>query len=364
MTREILQSAAPLYSARPVIEVDNDRHEIVQEMLAAMKMREQEGGLSSLELRFHNTAHLEGSGLDMAFEYSDVDQLALGRHVRVLAGDDEEPREIFQGVISGLEFIADTGGAPQLVVLAEDSLQIARMSRQTRVFEEATLAGIIEILGGESGLSCRVSGLDDDIGTQVQLNESNLAFMRRLLARYNGDMQIVGDELQAFSRSEARRSDITLEYGSQLIRVRIVADLADQVSEVTYSGWNAAAGEDISVSSETSAVTGPGSGRRGDELLADALVERSEHLGNIGAVNADEAQALVNSAFRRRARRFVRAQGTALGNPLLRVGSHLRLRGVGPRFSNTYYETETCHIFDLTQGYRPDFKACCAFFEG
>ncbi len=364
MTTEIQQSASPIYSGRPIIEIDQNQHEIVQEMLVAMTMREQEGGMSSMELRFNNTSQIEQSGIDLTFEYSDFDQLSLGNSIRILAGDDEDPQEIFQGTISALEFTADMSGAPELTVLAEDSLQKARMARHTRLHQDVSLTDIIDQLGSEIGLTCQTNNLDINIGSQMQLNESNLAFLRRLLARYDGDMQIVGDELQAFARSDTRRNTIALEYGSQLLRIRIVADLADQVSQITYSGWDATEGSEISVNSESDINLGQGTGRTGSEILVENFSERSEHLGNIGAADATEAQALVNSAFCQRARRFVQLEGTSVGNPSLRIGTHVELQQVGPRFENTYYVTETCHRFDLQQGYQTDFKAECAYFEG
>jgi hypothetical protein len=35
----------------------------------------------------------------------------------------------------------------------------------------------------------------------------------------------------------------------------------------------------------------------------------------------------------------------------------VRLSGLGPRFSNTYYVTRCCHRFDTERGYETDFSA-------
>jgi hypothetical protein len=35
-----------------------------------------------------------------------------------------------------------------------------------------------------------------------------------------------------------------------------------------------------------------------------------------------------------------------------------------PEFDNTYYVVSACHLFDLRQGYRTDFRAECAFIGG
>ena len=364
MTRELALANGVIYQARPAIETDGRREAMVQELLLAMEMEESEGGLSSLELRFVNSAQLAQSGIDFAFEYSDVDALSLGKSVRVLAGNEDDPQEIFSGVISALELMMSRERQPELVVLAEDALQKARMARRTRVHQAAALRDLVETIASDLGLQARIEGLSANVDVQMQLNESDLAFLRRVLGRYDVDLQIVGNELQVSPRSEVRRSEVTLEFNSQLKSLRAVADLAHQTSKVTFSGWDVSQGQAITVETESTADLGPGTGRTGAQILADALAERAEHIGNAAVTNESEAQALVSACFSQRARRFVRVAGIAEGNPALRVGAHVTLQGVGPRFENTYYVTKTRHRYDLSNGYQTEFEAECGYFGG
>ena len=152
MTRELALANGVIYQARPAIETDGRREAMVQELLLAMEMEESEGGLSSLELRFVNSAQLAQSGIDFAFEYSDVDALSLGKSVRVLAGNEDDPQEIFSGVISALELMMSRERQPELVVLAEDALQKARMARRTRVHQAAALRDLVETIASDLGL--------------------------------------------------------------------------------------------------------------------------------------------------------------------------------------------------------------------
>ena len=118
----------------------------------------------------------------------------LGAEVVVYAGDENAPREVFRGTISALEGDFPETGAPGLVVLAEDVFQKARLARRTKVHDNVSLADLARSLAGSVGLTPVVTGLTAPIGTQVQFNESDLAFLRRLLARYGGDLQVVGKE--------------------------------------------------------------------------------------------------------------------------------------------------------------------------
>jgi phage protein D len=357
MAEEALSSSS-VYSARPTIRLDDQENDRVARLLIGMEMTEHEGGLSALELRLVNVASLASGGAETAFE--DERAIKLGTHIKVFAGNVDNPEEIFRGVVTGIEAEFSRDAPPELVVLAEDALQKARMKRRTKLHEDVTLASLAQSLAGDLGLTPRVTGLSDNVGTHLQLNESDLAFVRRLMRRYDADLQIVGDELQASARSDVQRGELELSLGSQLVRARVTADLAHQITEVTIAGWDAAQGQRFSGNSSGVSL-GPGSGRDGARLLRDALGERSEHLGYLTALDRGEARALVDATFDQRARGFVRVEGTTEGNPGLRVGTHVKLRGLSHRFDNTYYVVKACHRFDLAHGYQTDFEAECAY---
>ncbi len=237
------------------------------------------------------------------------------------------------------------------------------MKQCSKNWDSTTLGDIVQQIAGNLGLTPVVDGLDTSVGDQQQFNESDLHFLRRLLSRYDADLQIVGTELHASPRATAQRNTIELDMNSQLREVRVLADLSHQVSKVTATGWDYQQGQKISVNSQTTSF-GPGSGKSGSDWLQQALAGRSVQLGQFAALDDADAQALVDSEFAQRMRRFVVAHGVAEGNPTLRVGSYLKLGGLGPRFSNTFYTTATVHRFDTAIGYQTEFTAECAYLGG
>lgn len=347
-------SQFPVYSARPTIRIDEREFERASNLLIGMVMQEQEGGLSSLELRFSNVASDPEGGADFAFE--DESELSLGSRISVYAGDASSPQEIFRGIITGLEAEFPEQDPPELLVLAEDVLQSARMARRSRTYEDMSLSEVVESVAASLNLQPVISGFSGGVSTWVQLNESDLAFLRRILRRQDGDLQVVGEELHVSPRGDVQRGELELELFSQLQSVKFIADLSDQVTEVSVTGWDSLAGDRISVTS-SGANLGPGEGRDGARLLSDTLGERKEHIGHILVANEEEAQHLADSVFDQRARRFVCAHGQAEGNPALRVGTHVRLTGVSRRFENSYYVVAASHRYDLGRGYRTQFKA-------
>lgn len=350
-----------IYRARPTIRVDGQEHALTSELLLDMTMTEHEGGMSELELRFSNLASHPGGDASLAFEDERV--LRHGVTLVVYAGDEVQPQEIFQGKITALEAEFSQDAPPELVVFAEDALHRARLARRTALHRDASIAELSRALAERVGLRPVITGYGESIGTQVQLNESDLAFLRRILRTYDGDLQVVGEELHVSPRAEVRRDTVNLRLFSQLMRARVTADLAQQTTEVTIAGWDAERAERVGHVSQGHAL-GPGSGRRGADVLMEALGERSEHVGHLGVVNETEARAFADALYDQRARRFVVLEGTSDGNPALRVGSHVSVTGLSERFDNVFYVTRARHRFDLMQGYLTEFEAECAYLGG
>ncbi|MFG6413320.1 phage late control D family protein [Roseateles sp. DC23W] len=355
---EINLSHLAFYSARPTLRIAGQDDDMAAGLMQSLVMREQEGGLSSLEIAFVNfTARADGQ-VGLAFE--DERLLKLGAALKVYAGEAAAPTEIFSGTVSALELALDSEGPPRLLVQAEDQAQQARMTRRIAVYDNKSVADIAREVAGRMGLTPTITGLSDTSVVEVQFNESDLAFLRRLLARRGADLQISGGELQVSPRRDVQRNAVTLRMHSQLHKVRVVADLAHQVTEVKLSGFDYAQGQAVE-GTGSSAPVGPGSGRLGKDLLQPAFGERVQQTSHRLALTQSEADALAQAEFEQRARRFVRVVASCEGNPALRVGTHVTLADVSPRFDNTYYVTGCTHRYDAQRGFETEFSAESAY---
>jgi phage protein D len=359
MTTERALSDETLYDPRPVVKVDGERDERLDGLVLSVAVRFEEGGVATCELRVSEVASDPAAGADWAFQ--DARVLDLGVRLQVSMGDAADPVELFDGRVSGLELELGEQAPPELVVYAEDALFKARLRRRTKLWTDTTVAAILRDVAQHLGLTPEIDGLDAPVHTEVQLDESDLAFLRRLLDRHDADLAVRGDRLTAQTRANRAEPEVVLVRGSQLRSVRIFADLAHQATHVSTAGFDVDRGEHVH---HTAAARrpGPGAGRTGAETLDDTLGERREHIGHVAVRSADEARAVAEAAFDQRARRFVTAEGTAAGNPRIRLGSRLTLQGCGPRFDNTYDVLAVTHRYDLEAGYQTDFRAACAFF--
>jgi uncharacterized protein len=358
---EVRVSRDTQFRGRPTIRVNDTENARLQALINAFKVTEQEGGMSSLELRLLAFGRPEEGG-DEELVLENERDIKLGSKIKLYSGDARAPREIFRGTVTCIEADFPHEGPPEVVVLAEDALHLARFKRRTKVHDQLQISNLARDVAQTAGLRETVNGFSGDIGTQIQMNESDLAFLRRILARYDGDLQVVGDELQVSARSGVTRGGepIELALHSQLLSARFVADLAQQVSKVTTAGWNAKDGVAVQGESQGTNLS-PGAGRLASQLLPDALAERKEHVGHPTVITDDEATALADAAFDQRARSFVRIEGTADGNPMIRVGAHVRVTGISRRWNNTYYVISACHHYDTNTGYNTDFQAESAY---
>lgn len=349
------------YSAIPTLKVDGQSNATVNSQLLAMQMREGEGGLTSMELRFSNFGTFSNGSAGLVFEDNAV--LKLGAQIEVFAGDQSSPTSIFKGKISALEGCYSPDDPPELTVLAEDPLYGARMKRRSKVYENVSPADLVSRIAQNNGLSPQTNGLSGNTGTHVQLNESDLGFLRRILARYDGDFQVAGNQLQAGDRSSIQRNQIEMSIGEKLKRARVLADLAHQVTKIEFKGFDYKQGQKASAAS-SAGPPGPGAGSTGPQILQNAFGERAEQLSHLSVRDSSEAQALADAEWEQRCRKFVTLHGTSEGNPDLRVGSHVKVKGLGARFSNTYYVVATTHRYDQQRGYETDFIAECSYMGG
>ena len=257
------------------------------------------------------------------------------------------------------------GAPPELVVLAEDPLGRARMARRSKVHSDMSPAAVVEAVAAELGLRPTVTGLAEPVGTWAQLNESDLAFLRRLVGRLDGDLQIVGEELQVRCAARCGAANSPSSCMASLPGRGWWPTCRSRSARSPTAGWDPVGGS--AVSGEASRLThgGPGSGTAGADWLVRALEPRSEHLGHPRGGHRRRSPGGGRGGFRPAGAALrTRLDGVAEGNAQLRVGSNVAVTGLSPRWDNSYYVVEACHRYDVRAGYRTEFVGECAYLGG
>jgi phage protein D len=267
---------------------------------------------------------------------------------------------VFSGRISAIEGQFSATEPPSITVLAEDRLQDLRMTRRTRVFEDATDADAFRQIAGDHGLQPEIDADGPTHTLLAQVNQSDLAFLRERARWLDADVWVENSTLHIQKRANRSQNgdDLTLTLGRGLLEFSVTADLANQHTSVVVSGWDVAAKDQLSHQADDSAL---GSELDGDEsgasILQTALGERIDRLVHHVPLTSSETQALAEAVFRAQARRFVYGAGLANGDARLRVGVQVQLEGLGPLFDGAYTISEARHIYarQAGGGYHTEF---------
>lgn len=338
--------------ARPTIKVDGAEEDALKQGLLELLVVETTEGLYRCEARFGNWGDV---GLGLGLLYLDRQKLEFGKPFEIALGSDT----IFAGAITALEAHYPEGAAPEITVLAEDRLQDLRMTRRTRTFDNVSDADVFNTIAQDHTLTADVANVTGPTHVVLaQLNQSDLAFLRERARAVDAQLWVEGSTLHAEPRASRNGGTVPLRQGKDLIEFSVIADLSEQRTSVTVSGWDSSAKEAIVEKAEQSAISAELGGDTGAaSILATAFKERHEALVHRVSVTTSEARAQAEAQLRMRARRFVVGRGRAQANPQLRVGTFVELSGLGPLFDGKYYLAEVRHVFEGGKGNRTEFIA-------
>lgn len=144
-----------------------------------------------------------------------------------------------------------------------------------------------------------------------------------------------------------------LRYPGSLIEFKPTLTTANQVKSVTVRGWNRKTKESIN---ETVTLDDPNLKLNKDlhELLKKC--KREERVVNEPVFTRKQARARATALLTERLKEMVKCTGSTVGLPEMRAGRKVRIKGVGPVFSGTYFVTETTHTIG-GNGYITSFSA-------
>ncbi len=342
------------FVSTPVLAVAGTTNTEAARNLLALTVEETTVGMCWCEARLDNYGFRNDAA---GYLYLGRDVLDFGTTFAVTFGPKDSSRRIFQGRISAIQADYPAAEQAQVLVFAEDGLQDLRLTRRTRTFNDSSTADVANQLASEHGLTPSIDLDGPTRRVSAQLNQSDLAFLRSLARRDDGEVWLDGTTLHVSRRPDRDGGTVELSYGGDLLSFSVRADLADQCTELGVAGWDVGAKDAIAETADSSALGAElASGdTSGSDILSKAFGDRTEHIVRGTPVTSDEARAIARAAYLERARRFVCGTGITGGTPALKVGCRVTLNGLGALFNGAYYVSRTRHMFDLTLGYRTEF---------
>lgn len=303
------------------------------------------------------------------------------KEVSVSMGYGGDSRLMLTGNFTTMEPNFPSGGAPTLTVRGLNVLHKLRRKQYTYAWEkkkDSDIAREISALRDPQTRQKRFP-LPIEIDSNAKNDEPELEYVAQRSqydidflfnrARQRGyvifvqeaDPNVRGSRKRLyFGPSQAGQipglRDVTfeLEWGKSLIDFKPTLTTANQVRSVTVNGWNRRRRRPIS---KTVTLDDRRLNRNRD--LYDLLKRcdpREEVVVDEPVFTPRQARERAIAILMDRQKEMVKATGTAVGLPDLRSGHRVLIKGVGARFSGTYFITETTHTIS-DSGYTTRFNA-------
>jgi phage protein D len=312
------------------------------------------------------------------------------KQVLVSMGYGDYLRVMLTGTFTTMEPNFPAAGAPTLTVRGLNVLHQLRRKQYTYSWENMTDSQIAKDIASLKDKETKKNRFPLPVETDPNAQEPKLTYLAQknqfdidfLLTRarargyvvfiLEADPDVAGSTKRLYfgpSESVARLfpgsaktvrggglRDVTfeLEWGRSLIDFKPTLTTANQIKSVTVNGWDRKKKEKIS---ETVTLDDPKLNRNQDlyELL-QKCDPREECVVDEPVFTKDEAKKRALAILNDKQKEMVKATGTTVGLPDLRAGKLIQLKGLGSRFSGTYFITETTHTIGPS-GYTTKFGA-------
>jgi phage protein D len=262
---------------------------------------------------------------------------------------------IFEGEIVELE-PAYLEGSMQLTVRAFDRLHRLSRGRRARSFLNVKDEDLVKQIAGEVGLEAKSDSTREVTDYVFQDNESNLEFLQRR-AEFQGFLVFVTGKTLHFERPKPSEA-LELAWHEQLSEFKPCLSSIHQPSEFVVRGWDIKNKRAVVGTAKKGESTPKiGEGRSGGEVAQDAFHLEAPWLIAASPVRKQAvAEQMAQAAAHAVSGEFITAEGTCTGNPKLKAGVKVKLKGLGKRFSGEYVVTGATHHFAGDSGYFVTFN--------
>jgi len=269
--------------------------------------------------------------------------------------------KVFDGEITALEPNYGPDGI-RLVVSGYARSHRLHRGRKTRTFQKMKASQIISKLAREAGLRAQVDDTKVTLEFVQQNNETDYEFVRRLASMYDLEALVDGKALVVRSLGANVGQELQLEYGenssngsaTRLHSFYPRASTAQQVSRVTVHAWDPKQKQAVQGQAD---VTQLGSAIGIEQAAARrAFGNATLPIANAPVETKAEADALAASVAAYVGSSFVSAHGDCEGDPRIRAGTTLNIKGLGQEFSGKYRVSSVTHAYGGPTGYTSTFE--------
>ena len=288
--------------------------------------------------------------------FADLDGSAfkVGAELEVKLGstEDSTTQTLFKGEIVTVEPTFQAGHVA-MVVRAYDRSHRMMRSRKQRTFLNQTISDIVKKVAGDSGI--RVSGASSGapLDFVLQHNETDWDFVWRLAKRIGFEF-ICDDKTAEFKKPNPNAESVSLTYPDDLYEFRPRLTAVQQVEKVIVRGFDLKAKKSVTRTKTTpEQVTSAGIQR---SEMVKAFPGASLEIAGQSFNKSEEADSMAQAALDQLANAYLAAEGACFGDPRIKAGVKLEVKGIGSKYSGTYRVAKAVHSISGGGGYTTSFS--------
>jgi phage protein D/phage baseplate assembly protein gpV len=287
---------------------------------------------------------------DTDLSLMDSTTLDVGKTVEITAkaAGDNSSKLLTKGEIVAIEpeFNEDIGTT--ITIRGYDKSHRLYRGKKNRVFTQVTDSDIIKKVAQEHSVTAEPDSTSVVYDHVFQDNQTDMEFIHTL-ARRNGFFSYFENGKLFFTKSSVA-SGVNLEWGKNLTHFQAHYTSANKIDKSEVRGWDVKKKE---------AITGLGQPTGSNKQPGAAAIKASfgsaSGIAGYQAISASDAETQAKANFGESERSYLQAEGNCLGNPSVRAGKEVKIKGIGARFSGDYLVTRAIHRYDLS-GYVTEFE--------
>jgi phage protein D len=283
----------------------------------------------------------------------DLKSFMIGDNVKLYMGIDEHVK-LITGEITSLDFSFEN--SPFMEIRGFDLLHRLRFGTMRRSFKNMKDSDIASSIASEVSLTPEVEATGTKYPYTFQNNMSNYEFLLERAKRIGYEM-LMDDKKFIFRKSKENQSPkITLEYRKDLQSFKLQMRALTEGSKVELRGWDIKSKKEVTstalIGSENTKMSGKESGF---EITDSFFKGTGMAIIDNMIIDPDDAQNLAKAKFNIILKKFITGEGKCPGNPRIRAGETIEIKGLGDRISGTYYIISTVHSIK-NGAYNTSFK--------
>ncbi|HEY79304.1 MAG TPA: VgrG-related protein [Dehalococcoidia bacterium] len=298
---------------------------------------------------------------DDSLEWMDSSLLDIGSSVEIsakAAGESAATGILTKGEITAIEPEFPENGGTSVIIRGYDKSHRLHRGKKTRTFKEMSDSEIVKKIAQECGLTAKVEKTKASYEHIFQDYQTDMEFVQDIARRVGYFAYVADGTLHFCSKPDNGGGTVSLEWGQNLVEFQSRYTTSGQVAEAAIHGWDPKEKQAIIGKSKSPRNTPKvdGQSHGGDKAnKAFSMTGVEEVLNNRPVRSQGEADVLAQAVLDERCHDFFHGEGTCRGNPAVRAGAEVELKGIGKRFSGRYRITRATHRYDI-QGYTTQFE--------